>query len=439
MTRPIDLAADVVRRCQALGAAEVTAAVAEGRSVSVTRRDRKVEEATEATTRRLSVALLVEDRYSSHSTSDLRPEALSAFLERAVAASRLLEPDADHRLPELALCGRSRTDAALETTDPEVVALSSEDRAARVAAIEEAVLARAGDDFVSGTAWISDGSSRAAEVTSHGFADETSGAWLSVGASVTLAEPGRRPEGSVGYAARFLGDLPDAERLAAEAFERADENVGAGPIASGTYPMLLDARVAGRILGLLAGPMNGALIHEGRSCLADKLDQPIGSRWLDLADDPWIPRGLGSQPWDDDLLRTQPRRVVENGTLRLHYIDVFHGRRLGRAPTTGGRSNWVLTPGTQSPRALAAAAPRAILVTGFLGGNANPTTGDFSFGIRGRLLENGEPTAKLSEMNVSGNTLRIFHQLAGVANDVWAWSTTRSPSLWFEDVSFSGT
>jgi PmbA protein len=439
MSRPIDLAADVVRRCQKLGAAEVTAAVAEGRSVSVTRRDRKVEEATEATTRRLSVALLVDDRYSSHSTSDLRPDALEAFLARAVAASRLLEPDPDHRLPDITACGRAKTDAELETTDPEVLAYAASDRAERVAAIEDAVLSRAGSAFVSGTAWISDGSSQAAEVTSHGFADETSGAWLSVGASVTLAEPGRRPEGSAGYAARFLRDLPDADRLATEAFERADENVGANAIASGTYPMLLDARVAGRILGLLAGPLNGALIHEGRSCLADKLDAPIGSAWLDLADDPWIPRGLGSQPWDDDLLATRPRTVVDRGTLRLHYIDVFHGRRLGRPPTTGSRSNWVLTPGTAAPRDLAAAAPRAILVTGFLGGNANPTTGDFSFGIRGRLLEHGVATTKLSEMNVSGNTLRIFHQLAGVANDVWAWSTTRSPSLWFEDVTFSGT
>lgn len=82
--------------------------------------------------------------------------------------------------------------------------------------------------------------------------------------------------------------------------------------------------------------------------------------------------------------------------------------------------------------------PKCIVVTGFLGGNSNGLTGDFSFGIQGLLMEHGEVTAHLSEMNVSGNLGDIFHRLVEPASDVWHWSSCRSPSLLFDGVDFSG-
>lgn len=436
---PLDFAAEIVRRATALGAGEVSAAVSEGTTISITRRDRKVEEATEASTRRLSLSLLVDDRYSAHSTSDLRPEALDAFLRRAVDATRLLEPDPDHALAPAEECGRGASDAELETLDPRYATFSPEDRAQLVERLEGAFLDRAGPDFVSATVYIGDGHGRYAQVTSHGFSDTTEGASFSLGGTVTLAEPGRRPEGSSGYGTRFLADLPDVDRIADEAFTRARDAIGAGPIASGRYPMILSNRVAARILGLLAEPLGGYALHHGRSCLADHEGKAIGSSLLHLVDDPLIPRGLGSEPWDGDLRVSKPRVIVEGGVLRSYYIDTFHSRRLSRPATTGHKSNWILPVGDRPWRALAADLPEAIYVTGFLGGNANGLTGDFSFGVRGKLLRHGEEVANLAEMNVSGNTLQIFHQLVALADDPWVYSTTRAPTMLFEGVPFSGT
>lgn len=436
----MDLAEQVVAHAQRHGAQEVSVAVQEGSHTEISRRDEKVEQASESSTRRLSLSLLVDDRWSSHGTSDLRPDALEAFLARAVAATRLLEPDPDRALPPRELCGRGATEEHLDPFDPRWRTWTAGDRAERAEALEQAVLARRGDDFVSATVGVSDGSGRAVQVTSHGFADASEGAWFAQGASVTLAdEGGRRPEGHAHYAARYLSDLPDLERIATEATERARDAVGSGPIASGRYPLVLQNRVAGRILGTLLGPLSGGAIHHGRSCLADKLGQPIGSAALTILDDPTIPRGLGSTPWDEDLLVARPRTIVQDGVLQSFYVSVYYARRLGWEPTTGSRSNWVLPAGTRPWTQIAAEHDRAILVTGFLGGNANPLTGDFSFGIRGRLLERGVPTARLSEMNVAGNVLTFFHQLTELADDPWTYSSTITPSLVFEDVSFSGT
>lgn len=436
----LDLAARVVARAQALGAQEVSVGVSEGTQTEISRRDGRVEQASEASSRRLSIALLVDDKFSTHGTSDLRPDALDTFLQRAVVATRLLEPDPARALPPAELCGRGATEAALDHYDPQWLERTAGDRGADAAALEEAVLAHKAADFVSATVYTSDGQGRYVHATSHGFADVTEGAWFAHGATVTLSdEGGRRPEGSAFYATRYLADLPGVDDVATDAYERAHEAVGSAPIASGRYPMILLNRVAGRILGTLAGPLSGGAIHHGRSCLADKLGDRIGSDALTILDDPTIPRGLGSTPWDDDLMVATPRTIVDGGVLKAHYLSMYYARKLERDPTTGSRSNWVLPPGDEAWRDLAAAYPKAILVTGFLGGNANPLTGDFSYGIRGRLVENGEPTAKLSEMNVTGNVLTLFHQLVARADDPWMYSSTRSPSLVFEDVQFSGT
>ena len=76
--------------------------------------------------------------------------------------------------------------------------------------------------------------------------------------------------------------------------------------------------------------------------------------------------------------------VFERGVLRSYYVDTYYGRKLGMAPTTGRASNLAWALGPTAATALLADAGRGVLVTGFLGGNSNRTTGDFSLG-RARL------------------------------------------------------
>ena len=79
-----------------------------------------------------------------------------------------------------------------------------------------------------------------------------------------------------------------------------------------------------------------------------------------------------------------------------------------------------------------------ILVTGFNGGNSNSSTGDFSYGIEGFLIEKGKLTLPLSEMNVTGNMITLWNSLAETGNDPRLNSSWRIPSLVFEGVDFSG-
>ena len=118
MSRLLDLAERVVRDALAEGAEEASVTVSHASYTTIVRRGGKVEQATQSTTRGLVASLLVDDRYSSHSTSDLRPDALHTFLRRAVSATGYLEPDPDRRLPEAEACGRGASAEQLDQWDP---------------------------------------------------------------------------------------------------------------------------------------------------------------------------------------------------------------------------------------------------------------------------------------------------------------------------------
>lgn len=434
-----DVARNVMSLARELGADEVSAGVSYSAYSELSRRDGRIEEAKESRSLSASVELLVDDRFSAHSTSDLRPDALRAFLERAVAATRFLEPDPHRRLPDRADMGLADVD--LDLVDPTFVDGDPAARRECAETVEASVKARMDDQNVrSVTAYAWDGRSRRAVAFSNGF--EATGERTSFGmaTSVSLEEAdGRLPEAWSSCSGVHRSDLWSVERLTDDIRARALARLGSRPAPSGRYPMLLNRRVVSRILGTLLGPLSGGAIYERRSCMADRLGTAVASSAFSVFDDPLIPRAAGSRRTDSDGRLPVRRAIVEEGVLKTFFIDVYNGRRLERAPTTGGTSNIIVPPGARSVADLSSGLPKAILVDGFLGGNANPTTGDFSFGIRGALLESGERVSAVSEMNVSGNIVDLMHRFVEAANDPWLLGAWRCPTLLFDDVQFSGS
>ena len=83
--------------------------------------------------------------------------------------------------------------------------------------------------------------------------------------------------------------------------------------------------------------------------------------------------------------------------------------------------------GNKDTDGLIASVDKGILVTGFNGGNSNSTTGDFSYGVEGFLIEKGKLTQPISEMNATGNMISLWNNLAEVGNDPRKYSSWRVP------------
>jgi PmbA protein len=257
-------------------------------------------------------------------------------------------------------------------------------------------------------------------------------------ADVTLRDEGdKRPEGGSGGGARHRADAPSAAWVGEDALARARARLASvrGPTARTV--MVVDPRAAGRLIGSLLSGTGGESIHQGRSHWVGKLDQPVISPLLTVTDDPHLVRGFASRLWDGEGLATKPRTVIEGGALKTYFLDTTYARKLKMQPTTGSSSNRVVGLGSQDLAALVAAAGDGILVTSWLGGNMNPATGDFSYGIRGHRVEGGKVGQPIGETNITGNVLALFASLRAVGNDPWPYSSTKCPTLVFDGVQFS--
>ncbi len=81
---------------------------------------------------------------------------------------------------------------------------------------------------------------------------------------------------------------------------------------------------------------------------------------------------------------------------------------------------------------------KKILITGFIGGNCNGATGDFSYGIEGFFIQDGKVVHPINEMNISGNMSQFWFNLTETGNDFLENGSDKVPSLMFENIDFSG-
>jgi PmbA protein len=436
----LDKARQAVEAAKKRGAGGVRASVWRSRGGSVEWRDGKLDRLRESTRMGLSVTLYVDGRYSSNRTSDLRTAALEEFLDETVSATRVLAKDTHRKLADPGrYANRHAGDLGLfdETGSKSI---SGADRRRVASELYEAARSAPGSgEIISVTTRGSDGVSESAMATSNGMEGTQRSTRFSLLADTSVRDvDDRKPSGWAYAALRTRAGLPGIEAMGQEATRRALQDRKAKPEKSGRYPCVVENRVVSRLLRGLLSPLSGRAIQQKRSYLADKLGQPITSELLHITDDPLLAGGLDSATYDDEGMSTLRRPILEAGVLRTFFLDTYYGSKLGQAPTTGGWSNQVIAPGKRDLPGLLQRMGTGILVTGFSGGNSNSATGDFSIGIRGQFVEGGKVVRPVAEMNLSGNHLKFWKQVAELGSDTWIYSSTRSPSLRLNAVQFSG-
>jgi PmbA protein len=434
---------EVAERCQKIalkkGASAAAARAYKVRDVSVQWRDGKLEQINEATTRGAGLQLYVDGRYSSATSSDLRPEALDTFIADAVAMTRTLAKDPFRSLPDPKLYeGQPAVDLQIE--DPAYPTVTPEKRRQVAQAVEAAARSVKGaESILSVTTGFSDTRAESVRVHSNGFTGARVDTAFWTQAQVSVKDPdGRRPEDYAYAGVRFVGEMPAAEGIGRTAAERTLARLGAKKPESAVLTMVLENRAAGRLVGALTAALSGQALQQKRSFLEGKLGQGVGSPRLTLTDEPLVPRGFGSRLFDGEGLAARTLPIFDKGVLRSYYIDTYYGKKLQVPPTTAGASNLLFALGDKDQAGLVKGLADGILVTGFLGGNSNATTGDFSFGVQGFRIRAGQVAEPVAELNISGNHLDFWKRLVAVGNDPWPYSTYRTPTLVFEGVQFAG-
>ena len=433
-----ELAEWMISQTMKAGAHDCRVSLSKRRLVEINYRDRKPEVIKEATTKNLYLEVFINNRFAGQSTPDYRKSTLAGFITDVVDNANIMEEDPFRTLPDPKYYeGRSTID--LQLNDPDYDQLTPEGRHMMVKTVEDACLLKGGDKVISVEAGEYDETNEEFIKSSNGFEGSTQSTYCQVGASMTAQDEGdRRPAGYHYVSCIYRSDLPPLQEVGIEAATRTLDLMGGKKIATTKLPIVIENRGVGRVLSGLLDPMSAGSIQQKRSFLADKKDKTIGSKLLTLIDDPFLPRALGSKYYDSDGFPARKRNLFTEGTVNEFLIDWYYSRKLGWEPTSGSISNLIIPPGTRSVETIIKDLSRCILITGFIGGNSNSTTGDFSVGIIGKLFEKGRFVQNVAEMNIADNHLNFWNKLVEVANDPWIYSQARLPSLVFDGVVVAG-
>jgi PmbA protein len=434
----IDICEFILKTAKDAGADDCRAAFSKQRFVQVAYRERKPENVKEATTQGMGVELYVNGRYLAQSTSDIRKASLKTFIVNGIESAKLLEEDPYRSLPDPKYYeGRKNMD--LQIQDPEYGKTTPELRHVMAKELEGACLEAGGDKAISVTAQVYDSFSEETVLTSNGFSGEVQSTVYSAFTEMTAQDEGdRRPNGYHYAVDRKLSKMPSCSSIGKEAADRTLDLMGSKKLPTETLPIIVENRSVARILNGIVSAMNGWALQQKRSFLIDRKGEKIGSDIFTLVDDPHVAGGLGSRPYDGDGFATKKRTMIDGGVLNEYYISWYRSRKLGVEPTTAGTSNLILPPGKRPVEDIMKDLGRGILINGFIGGNSNSNTGDFSIGITGTLFEKGEPVQAVAEMNIADNHLEFWNKLSEAANDPWTYSSLIMPSLVFTDVVVSG-
>ncbi len=448
MTRtPEDISQSLLDVARKAGADAADAIVIDGSSVSVEVRGGALEHAERSEGTDLGLRVFLGKRQAIVSSSDSRPETLTAMAERAVAMAREAPEDPFTGLADADQLAKDWDLPALELFDP-APEPAAEDLLRDALAAEAAALAVQGVSQVSDAA-AAYGTHRVHLAATNGFSGGYARSSRST-SCVAISGKGTGMERDYdGDSRTFQSDLRSPEEIGRTAGERAVALVGAQKPATGTFPVLFDERISSSLIGHLLAASNGAAIARGASWLKDCLGEQVLPEHLSLIEDPHRPRISGSRPFDAEGLATQRRAIVENGVLTGWTLDLSSARKLDMTSTGNAArgvsgppspSNWnlSLTPGEHSSEDLLRDMGTGLLVTSMIGSTINPNTGDYSRGASGFWVENGEITHPINECTIAGNLSDMLKRIIP-ANDARPYLSRVVPSVLIEGMTLAGS
>ena len=407
-----------------------------GSNSSFELRDAKMDRLQQASENGLTIFLYVDGRYGTYSTNRLDKKELESFIKNGIDSTRYLAKDEARGLPDASRYYKGGK-PDLKLLDAKFSSIRPDDKVELAKAVAEEALGK-DDRIISVGSSYSDGDNFGYRITSNGFEGETKSSWYSLSAEVAIKGEGEARPSAGWYESSLYFDKLVKTGIGQKALERVLRKVGQKKTKSGKYTMVVDPMNVGQLLSPLMDALYGSSLQQKNSFLLDKLNEKILADKMTLMDEPHLLQASGARYFDSEGIATERRPVFEHGVLKTYFIDTYNAKKMSVAPTINSPSILVMQTGSKDLDGLVAGVSNGILVTGFNGGNCNSSTGDFSYGVEGFLIENGKLTQPISEMNVTGNMLTLWSSLSETGNDPRLSSSWRIPSLVFEEVDFSG-
>ena len=240
----------------------------------------------------------------------------------------------------------------------------------------------------------------------------------------------------------------NAGQIARNALENAVRQIGPKPRKGGKYRMVVDRTCASRLVSPLISALNASSLQQKMSFLEGSLGKKVFSDGFTLMDMARTQGKAGSRLYDTEGVATKDAPVIEKGIVRQYFVNTYMAGKMGISPTVEDISRPCLLPYMKgedlacgekevSLKDILKLCGSGIYVTGFNGGNCNPVTGDFSYGVEGFAFSRGKVTHPVREMLITGNMKELWSGLLAAGTDARESARWQIPTIAFDKVSFS--
>ncbi len=397
------------------------------------------------------IYLFVDGRYGTYSTNRLDRKSLEEFVDKAIDSTRMLAEDTCRRLPDYERTAKdavSGYEAGLY--DPLWQEMTSERK--RSLALKGTIFnsLKSNDRYtvISEECEYSDSIDDSFIADSQGFEGRHTETSFAFWSEMTIEDrKGNKYSGYWWESSPKFADI-SIDGCSEKALEKAVKQIGPKKGRSGSMKMILDNCVSSRVISPILSALNAGAIQQKNSFLEDSLGRQIFPEELSLTDLARSHGEPGARLFDTEGVATYDHAVIEKGVVKEYFVNTYMAGKLGMAPTIEGISRPVLEPFIKGKvllsekneinlQAIMEFCGDGVLVTGFNGGNCNPTTGDFSYGVEGFMFKDGRITHPVKEMVITGNMLRLWSSVIAAGNDARKGARWQIPTLAFDNVDFS--
>lgn len=442
------LAEDALALARQLGASEAGVEVSEGVGLSVSVRKGEIENVERNRDKSLGVTVYVGQRRGNASTSDFSRAALEQTVRAAHDIARFTAEDPAAGLPDVEdLAFGPAATLDLDLFHP--WAIDAEQAVEIAQRCEAAALEVDARITNSDGAGVSAQQSHFFAANSRGFRGGYASSRHSLSVAPIASLPGRNGDDmqrDAWYSSmRVPDELAAPEAVGRYAAERALSRLRARKIATCEVPVLFESTVAAGLLGALVQATSGGALYRKSSFLVDSLGQPVLAPHLDVHEDPHIPRGKGSAPFDDEGVVTKARDVVRGGVLQGYFLSSYSARKLGLRTTghAGGSQNLTLKSRLTQPGddldAMLRKLHRGLFLIELMGQGVNYVTGDYSRGAAGFWVEGGRIVHPVHEITIAGNLRDMLKGVVAVGDDAYTVGSKTIGSVLIERMKIAGT
>ena len=392
-------------------------------------------------TSKLSVKGIYDKKMGTVTTEVIADSEFEFIVDSVIASAKAIENDDEVFIYE----GDKHYKKVEGLFNAELAEVSAERKIADTLKLEE--LTKAADKRVTMVqAMYGDGTTRVLIQNSKGLKLEKEVNVAFIGAYV-IASDGTDQRTALEYEQSNIYDEIDIEGIAKRGAEKACAMLGAVPVESGQYEVLLSNSASVALLAPHISMFSAESVQKDISLLKGKLDTVIANDLITIVDDPFMKKSSKSGSFDDEGVATEYKKMVDKGVLKGYFYDLRTAKKDGRKSTGNGfrngihPTNFYFENGTTKLDDAIASMKKGLYITDFQGTHAgcNPVSGDFSLQATGFLVEDGKLVHPVALITAAGNYLQLLKDVTAVCDDLkFNFGFIGSPALKIKSLQISG-